>query len=164
MKVIKVLHEASAGERSFSYSQPMLLDIEVEHTDIIDDKRASLLLHDLEDHLPSLIDYESGGLKKSPVSGDKDAFVALLVELVLSELLLMTGVSYVYSETKKISGQKTMSYRVTYSCDREDTGRHAAGIAVEIVQEFLRGNDPDLPGRLQKLLAISQPGQVENAA
>lgn len=152
--ICMILSNITAAEASNEwphvYDQFIMLDIRVKEQEI-DEKEISLLLNELEGHFPSLIDYESGGLKKSPVSGSRGALLALLVELVAAELQSLAGIRSVFSDTKEPDSE---SYRIVFSCHSIEEGMYVARSAVELVNALIACEPFDITSILEKLILL----------
>lgn len=163
MKIIKLKHISGENEWSSIYDNLVILDLQVARQEMPDEREKSLWLSELEDKFPSLIDYESGGLKKTPVADGHGAFVALLVELVGCELQALAGINSMFGDVSPL--QENSEYRIVISCDRRDTGIYAARAAVEMVQDLVNGKPLEYSEHLERLLMLHHnSGRLETAA
>lgn len=161
MKIKEITSIEGPNEWSSIYDQLIVLDLEVSALPS-SVKETVMLLNELEMHFPSLIDYESGGLKKSAAAGTREAFLALLVELVAGELQAMAGTTALFSDTCQLDTPS--SFRIVFSYTHKETGYYAAAAAVDIVQSFISCSPGDVSLHLDKMLKLQHGLQVERAA
>jgi hypothetical protein len=162
MNILEIRTVDGPNEWSSMYNRLAVIDIKIDQCFAAGEKEQRILLNELETHFPALIDYESGGLKKSPVSGTCEAFVALLIELVAGELQLLVGVTPLFSDTY-VTEQASV-YRVVFSCDRGYTAVHTVKAAIDIVQVLIDRTPLEISAHLQQLVRIQRDEQIENAA
>jgi hypothetical protein len=139
------------NEWSSIYDRLIIADMQIPGEQLMDEKETSLLLNEIEEHFPSLIDYESGGLKKSPLSGSRGALLALLVEMVAVELQAVVHVRSVFSDTQEHAAGE---YRIVFACEGIEEGMYAARAAVEIVQALISRTPFDLNSILKELIQL----------
>jgi cyanophycin synthetase len=162
MKILELKSIEGANEWSTIYDQLILMDLEITGSGLLDEKQGRMLVNDLETHLPSLIDYESGGLKKTPVSGTTGAFISLLVELVATELQTMAGTSAVFSDVSELAAPGV--YRIVFSYEKKQAGLYAAAAAVNMVQALLQQSAVNMEEHLRELIVLLHTQGVEKAA
>lgn len=164
MNIINLEHIHSNNKWSSIYDNLVLLDLHIPRQEMPGEKEKSLWITELENKFPGLIDYESGGLKKTPVSDGHGAFVALLVELVSCELQTLAGISSMFGEVSAIDGGEPR-YRVIFSCEGKETGLYAARAAVEMVQYLVNGQPFEFSQYLERLVMLHHnTGRLETAA
>lgn len=163
MKVIDLKHAEGANEWSALYKSLIILDVEIADGELSGEKEKVMLLNEIEIEMPSLIDYESGGLKKTPVTGGKGSFIALMVELLSAELQVLSGQPAGFSDSFELPGKKGM-HRIIFSCDKKETGTYAANAAVNMINAILQDRPTDICGHLQELIALQHASGIEHAA
>ena len=163
MKIINLDNITGPNEWSSIYTNLAVLDVHVPEQEMPGDRERSIWLNELESRLPSLIDYESGGLKKSPVSDGHGALIALLVELVSCELQALAGIDSMFGDVQKLGNNS--EYRIVISCERKETGFYALQSAFEIVQSIVNNKSVDLSRYIEQLILLHHTaGRLETAA
>lgn len=164
MKIINLENRTGPNEWSSIYTNLVVLDLQVQAQEMPNEKEKSLWLNELECTFPSLIDYECGGLKKSPVTDGHGAFLALLVELVGCELQTLAGINSVFGDVYELPGNSS-AYRIVMSCDHKETGFYAARAAVEMVQDLVNNRPIRISSYLEQLIMLQHnTGRLETAA
>jgi hypothetical protein len=164
MKILNLENVTGPNEWSSIYTNLLVLDLLVTKQEMPDDKEKSLWFNELENKVPSLIDYESGGLKKSPVADGHGAFVALLVELLSCELQALAGISSLFGDTYLVPGEDPV-YRIVISCERKQTGMYAVRAAVDMVQDLVNSKPLDISHHLEHIILLEHnQGRLETAA
>lgn len=163
MKVIDLKHAEGANEWSALYTSLIVLDVEIADGELPGEREKVLLLNEIEIEVPSLIDYESGGLKKTPATGGKGAFIALLVELLSAELQVLSGQPAGFSDSFELSGKKGI-HRIVFSCDTKETGFYTAKAAVDMINSILHDQPIGICDHLQELITLQHAEGIDHAA